>query len=113
MWHASSVILDELVRKFWGDSTYSDLLPLSPELAADMTSPSGLVGNMGVAAGPSIGRVWFGFILPLPIATGVVVLEAVVSVSACTAWAAPAIANKLVQPALSVRMEGENVGSSG
>ena len=46
-----------------------------------MTSPSGSAGNLGVAAGPSVGHTRFKFLLPLPISNGVVVSEVEVSMS--------------------------------
>ena len=49
----------ELVDEFPGDSTYSYLYLLSPELAADVTSPSGSAGNLGVTSGPVIGERMF------------------------------------------------------
>ena len=54
-------MLAELVGKFSGDSTYSELLSLSPELASDVTSLSGLVGSLGVAVGQSVGNARFEF----------------------------------------------------
>ena len=47
-------MLDKLVGKFMVDSTYSELPPLSPELAAGVISTSRSVGNLGVASGPSV-----------------------------------------------------------
>ena len=58
----SSGVLDEFVSKFWGNLTYYESPSLSPELAADVTSPSGSAGILGVAAGPSVGCAQLGFI---------------------------------------------------
>ena len=51
---SSSGVLEELVGNFLGDSRYSKSLSLSTELAAEMTSISGLAGSLGVAVGPSV-----------------------------------------------------------
>ena len=68
----NSGVLAELAGKFLGDSTYSESLSLSPELAAYVMSLLGSAVGLGVAAGPSVGRARFEFVLPLPIAVGVV-----------------------------------------
>ena len=59
MWPASYGMLDKIVGKFPGDSTYFEFLSLSTELAADVTSPSGSVGNMGVMDGPYVTHAQF------------------------------------------------------
>ena len=69
----SSSMLDNLVRKFLGDSTYSEYLSLSPELTVDVTSLSGSAVILGVVGGLSICRVQFEFILPLLMVNGVAV----------------------------------------
>ena len=70
----SSSMLDNLVRKFLGDSTYSEYLSLSPELTVDVTLLSGSAVILGVVGGLSICRVQFEFILPLLMVNGVAVL---------------------------------------
>ena len=109
----SSDVLDKLVGKFLGDSTYSESTSLSTELSANMTSLSGLVGNLGVTAVTYAGSAWFEFVLPFLMAAGVVVLEAAVLARAWYAWAAPALAAKAGDPSLLVRTEGVNAGASG
>ena len=66
------------------------------------------VGNLDVAAGPSVGRAQFEFISLLPKATGVAVLETEVLVSTLAAWEDPALSGKSVHPISSVRTLGEN-----
>ena len=78
-------VLAEIVGKCLGDSTYFESPSLSPELATNMMSPSGSAVILGVATWTSVGRARFEFILPLPMASCVVVSGAEVSVSA---WAA-------------------------
>ena len=78
-----------------------------------MTSLSGLTGDMGVAAGPSFGRVRFEFIFPLPMAQSVAVSKGAVLVGAWTTCTALGLSVKAVQPTPSVRMVGDNVGVSG
>ena len=56
---SSSGVLEELVGNFLGDSIYSKSLSLSTELAAEMTSLSGLVGSLAVEFGPSVGCAQF------------------------------------------------------
>ena len=63
---------------------------------------------MGVASGTSVGPAGFEFILLLPMAAGVVVPEAAVSVSAWYAWEAPALAGKAGHPYLSASTKGKN-----
>ena len=43
-------VLDGIVGKFSGDSTYSESQSLSPEVASRFISPSGLAGIMVVVA---------------------------------------------------------------
>ena len=97
--------MSELVGEFPVKSTYSELKSLPPELDSDVISQSGLTGILGVAAGPSVGRAQFEFLLLIPIAASVAVSEAVVLVSA---WAAPEIAGKAGHPVPSVMTVGEN-----
>ena len=54
-------MLSDLMGKFLDDSVYSELPSLSPELAADMTSLSGLAGILGVAASLSVACAQFKF----------------------------------------------------
>ena len=85
---------DDIVGKFPGDSTYSESPSLSPELASNVTSPSGYAINLGVADGPSVGCGRFEFILTLHMDDDVAVLEAAVLVSAWATCTAPALAGK-------------------
>ena len=55
MWTLSYGVLDELTGKFLGNSAYSKSPYLSPELAANVMSLSGLAGILGVAVGSSVG----------------------------------------------------------
>ena len=57
--YGSQVPAYKLVGEFSGDSTYSESLLLSPKLASDMMSLSGLTGILGVAVGPFIGCTQF------------------------------------------------------
>ena len=73
----------------------------------------GLAGSIGVEVGPPVGCARFEFILPLPMAAGMAVAGAEVSVSV---WAARAVlvpVGKSVHPTLSVVMRGDNYGSPG
>ena len=54
-------MLAELMGKFLGNLTYSELLSLSPELATDISSLSVLKGCLGVAVGPPVGCACFDF----------------------------------------------------
>ena len=85
MWSSGSGVLDDLMGKFLGNLTYSESPSLSPELATNVTSPSGLVVNMVVLNGPSIGHARFKFILWLLMSACVVVSEEVVLVSVWSA----------------------------
>ena len=78
-----------------------------------MTSLSGLAVNLGVVAIPSVGCAWFEFLLPLRMASGVVVLGEVVSVSAWAAWEAPELAGKVGHLVPLVRTECVNANVSG
>ena len=71
MWPSTYGVLAKLMGKFSGNSTYSELPSISPELAIDMTSLSGLAGHLGVVVEPSGVSAQFGFILPLLMAAGV------------------------------------------
>ena len=71
MWPSTYGVLAKLMGNFSGDSTYSELPSISPELATNMTSLSGLAGHLGVVVGPSVGSARFYFILPLLMAAGV------------------------------------------
>ena len=68
MWPLMYGVLAKLMGKFSGKSTYSELPSISPELATNMTSLSGLAGHLGVVVGPSVGSARFDFILPLSMA---------------------------------------------
>ena len=70
----NSGMLDELVGEFPGDSIYSESPSLSTELAANVTSLSGLAANLVVAYGPSVGCANFEFLLPFLVAAGVAML---------------------------------------
>ena len=110
---SSSDVLADLVSKFLGDSIYSESSSISPELASDVISLSGLVVNLGVAVGPSVGRARFKFILPLLMTAGMAVSEVAVSVSAWAAWVAPALDCKVGQPDPLVRTGVVNYRASG
>ena len=73
---------------------------------------SGSEGDLGVASGPSFVSDLFEFILPLPVAAGVAVLEAAVSVSMWAAWADFALSGKSGYTIPSVRTVVENAGAS-
>ena len=102
----------ELVGEFPVDLTSSEFPLLPPELSYDMTSLSGLAGNLGFAAGPSVGHVRFEFLWLPPMAAGVAVLGAAVLVNAWAKWADLALAGKAGHPNPSVRTLGENSGAS-
>ena len=104
---------DNIVGKFPGDSTYSESPSLSPELASNVTSPSGSAVNLDVADGLSIGCGRFEFILTHHMDDDVAVLESVVLVSAWATCTAPALAGKAGHLILLVRTEAENTGASG
>ena len=74
----SSGVFADLLGKFLVDSIYSELLSLSPELAADVMSLSGSAGIPGVAFGTYVGHALIEFILPLLMAADVAVSLAVV-----------------------------------
>ena len=97
--------------QFLGESTYSELLSLSTELATDMASLSVLTGCLGVAVGPPLGYAWFDFFCCSPIAAGVAVLGAAVSVSLWDLRSALAPAHKVGHLVSLVITWGGNVGS--
>ena len=61
MWPSSYGVLAKLVGEFSGESTYSELPSLSPELASDVTALSGLVVSLVVAVLQSVGHARFEF----------------------------------------------------
>ena len=65
------------------DSAYYDFPSLPPKLGSNMTSMSGLAGNLGVATVPYVDIEWYEFIFLLPMAAGVAVSGAVLSDSQC------------------------------
>ena len=71
MWPSTYGVLANFTGNFSGDSTYSELPSISPELATDMMSLSGLVGHLGVVFGPFGVSARFNFILPILMAAGV------------------------------------------
>ena len=87
MWTASFGVMNKIVGKFPGNTTYSDFPSLPPELAVDVTLPSGSEGKLGLIDGPSLGSVQFEFLLLLLMDPGVALLEVVVSVFIWAAWA--------------------------
>ena len=104
----SSSVLANPVANFLGSSIYSESPSLSPGLVAKVTSLSGLEVILGVAARPYFGRARFELILPLVMDADVAVSEAVVLVSAWSAWASPALAGKLGRPDLYMRILDDN-----
>ena len=87
-------VLAELIGEFLVNSTYYESPSLSIELAANMISLLGSAGFLGVAAGPSVGRARFEFILPLPMDAGVELLGEVVLLIAWAVWVTPVLAGK-------------------
>ena len=110
---AISGMLENLAGEFLHDSTQSESPSLSLELAADVTSLSGLEVGFGVVAGPSVGFSWFELFLLVPMATDVALLGAAASVIAWATREAPTPVGGAVLPAPSVGTGGENSGSSG
>ena len=92
---------------------YYGLPSLPTERASDVASLSGSEGDLGIVARPSVGRARFEFILPLLKGAGVALSGLEVSVIYWAAWAALALACKSSQPPTSVRVLGENSGTSG
>ena len=102
-----------LVGKFLVESTYSESPLIPSKLASNMTSISGLAGNLGDTALTSVGCARFEFILPALTASGVDVSRVSVLVSAWNGWEPLALAGKVCHSYPSVRMLGENSGASG
>ena len=102
----------ELVGKVLVNSMYSESPSLPPKLSANVTSLSRLLGGLGDAFWPSVGRTWFEFLLPLTTAFGVAVLGAAVSVSSLNARVVLELFVKACHSSPSVRMLVENSGTS-
>ena len=110
---ARSGVFAYIEGEFSADLEYLESPKLSPKLAADMASLSGLVGGLGDAILTSVYCALFESLLPLPTAAGVAVLGAVVSVSAWDAWVVSAQVGKAGHSTPLVRTLGENNGVSG
>ena len=111
MWLLGCGVLAEIVGKFSGDLTYSELPSLSPELATYIASLSVLTGCLGVSFGPLVGRAWFDFFGRSLIAAGVAVSGAAVSVRPWDVRSAPAPADKSGHIFPLVITGGDNAGS--
>ena len=102
----------KIVGKFPVELEYSELPSLPSELVAGVKLLSGLVGNLGVADGPSNSCAKLEFILPPPMDYGVPVSGAAVMMRTWSVWADPALAVKADHPDPSMRILGENSGAS-
>ena len=105
-------MLDVLFGEFLGNSTYSEVPPVSPELSVDVTSLPVSAGSLDVAVGPYIGHARSKF-LPLPMATAVAVWGMPVLARAWAARAALAPPGKEVHLDRQVMTGDKNSGSSG
>ena len=106
-------VLANIKGEFLVDLTYSELPSLPPKLAAGIPSLSGSAGGLGDMIGLSVDHTQLGFLLPLPIASGVAVLGTTVSVRTWTVWAVLARCGKADHSAPLARKLVENAIASG